>query len=162
MRKKKVALAILFLLIVIVYAAYCEMANWPHIDNDNYNIKGYNVIIIDNGHIYFGPSGVEITEADRDTLIGLGRKELSYEDMQAPKLPLDDISAAEFGIQLLDKNYENWAEDKHAVVVYNKNANAWIICGQKKDRYSVNPSGLCVISKDGDILALTREGESPD
>lgn len=149
MRKRKTALAIFFLLIVIVYAVCHKILAEPY---------GYSIKVIKNGHIYFGTSEVEITEADRDTLIGLKQKAMFYEDVQMPKLPLDNISAAKFGIRLLDKNYQNWTENKQALILYNKNANAWIICGQRKDWYSMNPVGLCVLSKDGDILALACDG----
>lgn len=145
MRRRKRVLAIFFLLIVIVYAVHHKIGARP---------CGYSIKVIDDGHIYFGTPEVEVTEADRDTLIGLKQKTMIYEEVQVPKLPLDDISAAEFGIRLLDRNYEDWTENKQAFALYNKNANAWVICGQRKNRYSGHPVGLCVISKDGDILVL--------
>lgn len=92
MRKKKTIFILLFLLIVILSTAYREVAARTY---------GYSIKSIDDGHIYFGPFGAELTEADSDTLVGLKHKAMFYEKIQVPKQPLDDRSAAKLGIRTI-------------------------------------------------------------
>ena len=116
---------------------------------DSYTLSG---IELDTGSAYIGD--LNVYQATADELQAIYAKS---SEKQAD-IPGNAKEAAQIGASILDKTYENWSEAGTIRVGLNENANAWIVHGQTKDRYSTTGYGVVAIKADtGNILLLTCE-----
>lgn len=149
---KRLVLSISYIFLVILISS-CEVPNGKNgsvrITSDSGNSYTMYEIEPDSGSADFG--GLDVYTATADDLLTAAMTD----SKEKVTIPSNVKEAAEIGSSILDETYDNWSEAGTVCVFFNDKANAWIVHGQMKDRYSTTGCGVVAIKADtGKILYM--------
>ncbi len=127
-------------------------------------------ITLENGNVYkywslgetnISVSNVDIGKASKEKIRSVLNDPIPEGTSNAPVRSAKD--AAYQGATILDASYDQWTQEESFAVAYNKNADAWIVHGQLKDRLSYIPLGIVAFdASTGDVIAIALSDTDPD